>query len=249
MNKRDFKVPRKRKIGLYLVLGIPLLLFFMIQIRSFARTSNVFTIKNVQITGNENLSREYLRTVAEHFIGKNIVSVDRSEVVVCFMALPRVKEVSVKKVYPAKLRVRITERQGLFFVKLSNGDFFPIDSEKYVLDKADWYLFEDIPLININLSPDLAIVGEQISDDRIDTVFLAVSRMSQQHPNFLNDISEFYFRRNDLYFIDNRIGCRVLINLDNIETQITRFIFLRENQNIQRNKTIDLRFENQIVIS
>ena len=244
------KKRKKRKLN-YLVLSLILFVGIYFAVTNFvesAKSANFFTIKNIKIQGNRYVSQSYLKTVADSFIGENIFHVDEDDVQLRFQALSRVKEVKSKRVFPATLKFTITERVGVFYVKDDRGEYYPIDEEMIVLDKSDWYLNENIPLININIPKANIQIGKHLSDPRVDIVFAAMSEMKRNTPSIINEISEFYFRNSDLYFIDDKSGCRVLVNLDNIATQLSRFIFLRNNQGFDRNSTIDLRFDTHVII-
>ena len=244
------KMKKKRKLN-YLVLFLMLFVgmyFVVTNFAEYAKSSKFFTIKKIKIEGNRYLSQSYLRSVADSFKGENIFQVDEDDVHLRFQALSRVKEVKSKRAFPSTLIFTITERHGVFYVKDEKGEYYPIDQEMIVLDKSDWYLNENIPLINISIPKANIQVGKHISDHRVDLVFTTLNEMKRNSPLIINDISEFYFKNNDLYFIDDKSGCRVLVNIDNIASQLSRFIFLRNNQGFDKNSTIDLRFETHVII-
>ena len=244
------KMKKKRKLN-YLVLSLILFVGIYFAVSNFAesaKSAEFFKIKRVKIEGNRYLSQSYLKTVADSFKGENIFNVEEDDVQLRFQALSRVKDVKSRRVFPSTLKFTITERQGVFYVKDDRGEYYPIDEDMIVLDKSDWYLNENIPLINISIPKAGIQVGKPLNDPRVSLVFTAINEMKRNTPLIINDVSEFYFKNNDLYFVDDKSGCRVLFNLDNISSQLSRFIFLRNNQGFDRNSTIDLRFDTHVII-
>jgi len=245
-----FKMKKRMKFNyfvLFLILFVGIY-FAVAELAESMKSADFFNIKKVKIEGNKYLSQAYLQSVAGSFIGGNIFEIHDDDLRLRFQALSRVKDVKYKRIYPSTLKIIITERQGMFYIKDNNGDYYPIDEDMFVLDKSDWYLNENIPLINIGVQKDKIFAGKQLEDQRVDIIYNVFKEMKQTSPSIVNDISEFYFKNNNLYFVDEKSGCRVLVNVDNISTQLSRFIFLRNNQGFNKNSTIDLRFDSHVIM-
>jgi cell division protein FtsQ len=244
---RAKKIRGKNRFIIYFVLVTIATYFIAITLNSAIKSNSMFSIKRIQITGNQFLSNEHLVSISDSLIGTNLFQIDKKDIKLRYQALSRIKDVDVTRLPPSRLKIKVTERKGLFYIKDTTGEYHPIDSEFYVLDKADWYINEDIPFINIAIPVAQVKVGEKIEDHRIRHVFAVYDVMKKNHPAILNEISEFYFKNNDLYFVDIKSGCRVMVNADNINTQLSRFIFLRDNQGFPRNSTIDIRFDTHVI--
>jgi len=195
------------------------------------------------------VSTENLYSIAEQFKGLNMFEVDLQDLERRYQAISRIESIKFQKMYPSRLIITVRERRGVFYVRDNQGDFHPIDKDRVVLDKADWYLEEDIPLINVIFQREEIVLGQRIEDQRIELIFEVFEMMTRDNPSIASDISEFYFRNNNLHFVDIRSGSRVILSRENVSQQIHRFIFLRDNQGFDRNSTIDLRFEGQIIIT
>jgi len=207
------------------------------------------TIKKIQIVGNTHLSNSFLQSVATPFLNENIYEVDLADLQLRYSSISRVKSVTAKTVFPNKLKITITERKGLFYVKDSTGEYYPIDEEMMVLDKADWYTTEDLPLINYALPKESIVVGKKIENKYVKDIYAIYDLMKTTHKDILSEVSEFYYKNSDIHFIDSVSGCRVIISPENITSQISRFLFIRNNQGIDKNSTVDLRFDTQVIIS
>jgi len=249
MVKQILTQRRKVRLYLFMLLAFITIAFATYYTQSFLRHSSFTTIKKIQIVGNANLSTTVLQSIAAPFIGENIYEVDLQDVTLRYQSVSRIKEVKAQTVFPNKLKVVITERKGLFYIKDSLGEYYPIDEEMVVLDKADWYLNEDLPLINISLKKETIKLGEKVEDKHISAIYTLCDALLATNSNALNEISEFYFKNNEIHFVDTVSGCRVIVNTDNITDQISRFLFIRNNQGIKKNSTVDLRFDTQVIIS
>ena len=213
------------------------------------RNNDIFTLRRVTIRGNKLVNVDYLHSIAEPFLGMNMFEIDFDDLNLRYRAVSRLESIRFQRIYPSRLVITVRERQGVFYVRDNQGGFHPIDKDKIVLDKADWYLDEDLPLINIPFPSNRIVIGQRIVDPRIDYIFRVYDLIHASNPSLVRDISEFYFRNNNLFFVDIRSGSRVILGTENITEQINRFIFLRENQGFNRNSTIDLRFYGQIIVT
>jgi cell division protein FtsQ len=213
------------------------------------RNNDIFTLRKVTVRGNKLVNVDYLYSIAEPFLGMNMFEIDFDDLKLRYQAVSRLENIRFQRIYPSRLVITVRERQGVFYVRDNQGGFHPIDRDKFVLDKADWYLDEDLPLINIPFPSDRIVMGQQIVDPRIDYIYKVYDMILVDNPTLARDISEFYFRDNNLFFVDIRSGSRVILGAEHITEQINRFIFLRENQGFNRNSTIDLRFYGQIIVT
>jgi len=65
---------------------------------------------------------------------------------------------------------------------------------------------------------------------------------------FINNISEYYIRKNDIAFIDSHAGSRVVLGETDIELKLNRYLFLYNNKGFNKNTLIDLRFKDQVIV-
>jgi hypothetical protein len=181
-------------------------------------------------------------------LGESIFDIDLIDLESRYHTNSRIKNITINKVYPNKIVVNIEERKGMFFLLDDSGLFHPICENQFVLDKADWYIDEDLPLLNLRIPREKIKLGQKIDDPRIDYVYDVFQTIITQDSRMLTDISELYFKNDALNIIDIKSGCRVILSNVNVDQQIERYLFLRDNQGFQRNSIIDLRFDGQVVV-
>ncbi|HPY95736.1 MAG TPA: FtsQ-type POTRA domain-containing protein [Candidatus Cloacimonadota bacterium] len=214
----------------------------------FIKDMDAFNIKKIEIVGQKNLDPVFLENLSAEFIGKNTFQVKKQDFIRKYENIVRVKSVVVSRRLPSTVRIEIHERLGVLYVKTPEGDFFPVDENFIVLDKADFYPAEDIPFANINIQNTSIQIGKAIENRSLEQILQLHNNIKKKDINMVNNISEYYFKGKDIAFIDSHKGCRVIIGDTDINKRLERYIFLRDNQSFQKNITIDLRFKDQAVI-
>jgi cell division septal protein FtsQ len=243
---------KKRGKSRYIVLcllAIGLVILTGNMLTKYFKDVSIFQVKHIQFKGNKMIDKNYLNSIATPFIGMNISEIDTREIEMLYSPITRINSVKCRKAFPNKIIITVNERRGVFFIMDNHGEFYPIDNDKFVLDKADWYLDEDLPIINVHIPKEKIVFGQQVEDPRIDYIINIYRDLIAADKRFIEDISEFYFKNNELHFVDIRTGSKVILGTDNLNMQIQRFIFLRDNQNFKKNTTIDLRFDTQIIVT
>ena len=248
MVKKRKKVRGRSRYLIYWFLGLVILYFFFNKIVSISHNMKFFNVTKIDIIGSRYLSQDFLKSVSQSYLGKNIFDVSTREIETLYNNVIRVKSVKCRKILPSGLRITITERVGVFFIRNTKGEFYPIDIDKMVLDKADSYLKEDLPFVNLSISDEVLVPGNIVENQFLDYVFVVYNELLKSQASVISDISEFYFRNNILHFVDIESGSRVMIGTEDIPSQIKRFLFLRQNQGFEKQSFVDLRFTNQIIV-
>ena len=207
-----------------------------------------FEIKKIEITGHKNLEAAYLANLSKDVIGKNLFSISEKQVQLKYDNIIRIKKIKIKKIIPTTLRIKIDERDTIFYIKTTDGMLFPIDEERIVLDNDMFYSTEIAPVISTSLSTDNVFYGEKIFDQFIEKIFQFYNEIQEIDDHFMSKISEFYPQDGDVCFVEINTGYRVIFAEDNKKDQIARFNFIEENRNFAQNSIVDLRFSNQLII-
>ncbi len=235
-----------RYIATYL--SIAILIPIMISIAYIiASRVEYFTITRIEIVGNQNLNSSFLEEMSSGFIGMNLFSVSEKNISLKYENIVRVKNTKIKRILPDKLRIIVNERTGHFYIKTVEGYLIPIDKGMVVLDNNGFYLSEDLPIIDTDLSVNALTTGTVLENDFIVEVYQIHSIIEES----LIDskfISEYYRLNSDLYIIEARTGSRICIGSKNYEERLTKLEFVWRNIGIETHQEIDLRFDNQVVL-
>ncbi|RLC50469.1 MAG: hypothetical protein DRI23_07020 [Candidatus Cloacimonadota bacterium] len=253
-----FSKPKKRYVRrkrtgssryfFYFILALSVIFGLVWGIRTIFTKLSMFEIDHIVIKGNENLETEFLENLAQDFMGLNLYATSKKDILQKYENITRIKDISVGRIFPNKIKIGIQERLGKFFVKTLEGEIFPIDVERIVLDNDTFYANENLPIIDIADSTKNIVVGRNIRNDFVEEIFRFCDEVHLYYPEFINNISEFYRANGELYIVEANTGYKIVFGSDELSDKIKRFKFLEQNRTFEKGKIIDLRYKNQLVI-
>ena len=219
-----------------------------IGINSLFTKLDLFKVKYIKISGNVNLETDFLKNICNDFINMNLYSISKKDVLKKYENIVRIEGIKVSRIFPNKLKIEISEKRGVFFLRTERGIIFPIDKNRVVLDNVNFYENEVLPVIGTKIPDDEIIIGQKIENVLIEKIFSLRKKFANVDPDFINSISEFYFKDENLIFVNANIGYRIVFGDNEIEEKLKKLIFLEQNRTFERGTTIDLRFKDQLVI-
>jgi len=217
-------------------------------INSLFMKLDMFRIKSIEIVGNEILETDFLKNICNDFININMYTISKKDVLLKYENIVRIKDIKISKIFPNKLKIIISEKKGEFFIRTENGSFFPIDKDRIVLDNVNFYEDEVLPIIGSKIPDDKITIGKIVKDELIEKVFSLKDQFAKVDPNFIDCISEFYLKGENLVLVNANIGYNIVLGDDEIEEKLKKLIFLEQNRIFERGTTIDLRYKDQLVI-
>jgi len=108
-------------------------------------TSRALTVKSVTLSGATDKSEAAVRGLAEERLSASLVLLDSNRLKADLEGLSWVKEATVVKVWPSRLRVVIRERTPLALLK--QDDLYLVDEEGVKLETVDPASAPDLPLL------------------------------------------------------------------------------------------------------
>ena len=150
----ELKSRKRRKI----VCIVILMIVVIIGICTYLLTADVFKIQTIMISGNKELSQEDIYNLAGIQIGDNIFSTFDVVTKVKLKQNGYIADASIKKTYPNKIEIVITERQKQFQVLTKTGCYIYIDEQGYLLD----YSLDKLELPTIT--------GLEITEDKMNSI-------------------------------------------------------------------------------
>lgn len=232
----------------FLVL-IVLIYAVYIGINSLFTKLDLFKVKYIKISGNVNLETDFLKNICNDFINMNLYSISKKDVLKKYENIVRIEGIKVSRIFPNKLKIEISEKRGVFFLRTERGIIFPIDKNRVVLDNVNFYENEVLPVIGTKIPDAEIIIGKRIENILIEKIFFLREKFANVDPDFINSISEFYLKDENLIFVNANIGYRIVLGENEIEEKLKRLIFLEQNRTFEKGTIIDLRFKDQLVIS
>ncbi|MDA3813916.1 MAG: FtsQ-type POTRA domain-containing protein [Candidatus Cloacimonetes bacterium] len=220
-----------------------------IGINSLFTKLDLFKVKSIKISGNENLETDFLKNICNDFINLNLYSISKKDVLKKYENIIRIDDIKVSRIFPNKLKIEISEKKGEFFFRTESGTIFPLDKNRVVLDNVNFYENEVLPVIGTKIPNSEIIIGTKVENVLIEEVFSLKKKFANVNPDFIKSISEFYLKDENLILVNANIGYRIVLGNNEIEEKLKRLIFLEQNRTFEKGTTIDLRFKDQLVIS
>jgi len=172
---------------------IALLVFvFLLSIFLFLHSS-VFNVAQINVQGNERVSRDEVLALSGLSTGKNIFKFNANNVVKSIEAHPLVKHAEIKRKPPRTLLITITERQ-IWAIIPYGSIFLIVDDSGVCFEKLDNVPFKNYPLITLDQMPAQINLGQAINQpatDMVRQVWQAMPEIEQQK------ISEFHYLNNE----------------------------------------------------
>ncbi|MBR6729389.1 MAG: FtsQ-type POTRA domain-containing protein [Clostridia bacterium] len=88
----------------------------------------LFTVKNVEVTGNQAISAEQITEKAAIAPETNLFKVSKRKIKKSVMTIPEIEEVKIKRLLPGKLRLTVTETAPVMYFPYLTG--FVVTNEK-----------------------------------------------------------------------------------------------------------------------
>lgn len=207
-----------------------------------------FDATDIQYSGNSSVPDSLIIPIIARFKGHNLLSIPKGDIREQLLAFARVNHVEIRKRLPHTLAITINERQGLLYIKSTEGDLYPIDADGLVLEQYDKVYREDLPIVATFLTNAQMKPGTVLSKPYLKKILTLHKQICASAPDFVANISEYYMIDNIIHIIDTRTGTRIIPSETDIAGQLKRYSFVHENGNIKPNSVIDLRFDNQVVV-
>ncbi len=229
-------------LGCMVFMGI---LFFIMQY--VFRSIEFFTIDNVEITGYQNLGKDFYEDLAKEYFGMNLYSISKDEIAARYENIVRVRSVKVSRVLPNKLKIAIEERLAVLHVKTKDGTLFPVDRELIVLDSEGSYMAEDTPIVSLDIPSGGVQLGERLGDEQLARIFALHNEIARLNPKIAERISEYYLKRGEVCMVEASSGCLIYLGAGQLEEKLHRLEFFGDNKGFMDNTVLDLRYKDQIV--
>ena len=116
------------------------------------------------LEGDNLITGKYVQEKAETLKGLNIIYIDKKSIIKDFKRNPYVEELTIKRVYPNKLKINVKEAKGLYYVN-KDESYYIISSNMILLEEID--SIEDKKLIELRgLDIENINLGDKVSNEK-----------------------------------------------------------------------------------
>ena len=190
----------------------------------------LYQIKEIQISGLEDIDNEILLSKLNNFFFKNILLINQNEISKIIENNVLVQNYTILKKYPSKLDVRIEKAK--FYAKINrNNKIFYVGSNGKLIKNNFQY---ELPFIFGNPEVNEFLKFKKIIDN---------SKLQYR------DIKNLYFFQSKRWDIELNNNLIVKLPKENLDRSLDNVFEIINNSNLNKFKIIDLRIKNQIIIN
>ena len=229
-------------------LGVILVIFLALQWATF---NEMFTIKNVEISGAQYFDDSSLALYKNEIKDNNIMSFDLRYYKNQIESLAYVKDCKISKTFPETVNIVIYEREPLAII--NSTDLIMLDVDGICLPVEEYGTISLPILSNFKTNEELYPAGEKTKSSNVVKSIDIIKYSKRNFHNLYEDISEFVFNDSNEYEIILKNGkTKILLGSDNVFKKIDYLKafddVLPDDKNFNIYKYIDLRYKDQIVV-
>ncbi len=139
--------------------------------------SPLFEVRRVAVRGNQFLSEEKIKSVADIGAGVNIFKLDLSATVSNLKILPMIKEVHVSRSFPSTIVITVNERKPAGLLSAGEG-FIEVDEEGVYLKKAGAGV-PGLPVIT-GVQGDIPNLGQVVRAERLEDALAVIDGLPDE---------------------------------------------------------------------
>jgi cell division protein FtsQ len=234
-----------KKISL---IGIIALIFLWLRtMELFLTHSPWFELKILNISGNEDLTRDEVLKLSGLRLNRNIFRVNLGDIEKGIERDQRVNSVEAKRVFPGEIQVKIQEKKPDLLVNVKPlSRLYGLSANGEIIPLKESYSY-DLPLINGVKSKGFKPY-HRTDDVQIQSALDFYRVIKKEKPSFLEKISEMNLEDKDnLVVIIVKTGTKIFFGAGDFQKKFERFIWLNKDLVFDGYKAIDLRFKDQVI--
>jgi cell division protein FtsQ len=244
--QRNLRHKRILKLSTVGLLSFAVLLLWNWQ--DWVINSSLFTLKNVFVQGSLMSNKDEIIKSADLDMGVRLAELDVTRTAERIKTNPLFKTVTVSRNYPSSIVIHVTERQPFAFVLMD--ELYAVDNNGFVLPKLKAKMIYNLPLISgINT---VATPGKKLNSNALQSALNFLEKAKQLDESVYYEISEIQIRKESMVVYLNSMRATVRIDDENPERSViylgTVVPYFKQNENTDKIREIDLRYEGQILI-
>lgn len=244
--QRNIRHKRNLKVLTVVMLSFAVLLLWNWQ--DWVINSSLFTLKNVSVQGSLMSNKDEILKAADLDMGVRLAEVNVAKTAERIKMNPIFKTVTVSRNYPSSIVIHVTERQPFAFVLLD--ELYAVDNNGFVLPKLKAKMIYNLPIISgINA---VATPGKKLSSPKLMLALQFLEKAKLLDEAVYYEISEINIKKEDMNVYLNSMHATVKIDEENPDRSVvylgTALPYFKQNENTDKIKEIDLRYEGQILV-
>ncbi len=223
-------IDKKIKIYFYIFL---FLLLSTITNNKILKTSNIYTIKKIEINNLEIKLKKKIEKSLYDLFDQNIFTINKKEINDKLNKINFIDTVSIKKKFPSTLIVDVNKADLLVKTNINNQIFLIGSNGKLI----------DIGLVT--LKKDLPIFFGNFEKDKFFNFLFYLEKTNFK----LIDFKSLYLFPSGRWDIETKKQIKIKLPINNLESSLNLVEKIIEKHGDKKKYTIDLRIKNQVILS
>lgn len=213
------------------IIKIALLLILIVSAIVFALLSPIFNIQNITITGNEQVTKEELKSLSGIKIDDNIFKVQNKKIANNIKQNAYINQVEVHKILPNTIKIEVVEREPNYLLEYGNGYVY-VSKQGYMLEISS--IKKELPiLIGTSTSKEDYKDGNRLNEEDLVKLGTVIKIMKAAQTNGIEklitkiDISD---SNNYILYLETENKVAYLGDCSNLETRMLFLVGILEKE-------------------
>lgn len=235
LNQRKQREIERKKKKRNRILKISLLLLIIIGGITFALTSPIFNIKDIQVINNTQVGTNEIISISELNLESNIFRFLKTNVENNIKQNPFVESVEIKRILPNTVQLTISERTKKFSVEFLNS-YAIINTQGYILEISENN--ENLPILKgLTTSEEEFYAGNRLNEKDLEKVESAIKIMDVCADNNLDGLITYIDMKDESDYIIYMESEKKIIYIGNNSNISNKIIYIKaiinETKNIE----------------
>lgn len=235
LNQRKQREIERKKKKRNRILKISLLLLIIIGGITFALTSPIFNIKDIQVINNTQVGTNEIISISELNLESNIFRFLKTNVENNIKQNPFIESVEIKRILPNTVQLTISERTKKFSVEFLNS-YAIINTQGYILEISENN--ENLPILKgLTTSEEEFYAGNRLNEKDLEKVESAIKIMDVCADNNLDGLITYIDMKDESDYIIYMESEKKIIYIGNNSNISNKIIYIKaiinETKNIE----------------
>lgn len=181
ISKKEQEIKKRKRMKKFRILKYAFLVLCVIGIIIGTMTSPLFNIKQIEVQGNEKISKEEIISLSQIVTDENTYKVNVNKVKEQILENPYIKSVQIKRKLPDEVIITVEERSTTYMIEYGNAYAY-INNQGYILEISSEKL--DVPIIQgAETELDNLIPGQRLCNNDLEKMSTIIKIMEVAQNN------------------------------------------------------------------
>ena len=196
-----------------------IIIFIFVIFGAFILSSELFSLKNIYVTGNKTVPKDDIVRLSNLQYGQNVFRMNKKKIIRDIFENPKIKAARIKRILPSSVSLDIIEREAIALIPYL-GSYLNIDEEAMIFEVSGTSQNMNAPVIEGFSFNDFKI-GEVLKIDNSEQLDIALKISNALKNSKLNeDISIINLEDLENILLITRTGIRIYLCNNNIDYKI-----------------------------